>query len=288
MRDAIPEHPLTKPFWKRKEKSYPRNNSLTEDDFNYTIRLDEELVELTEEQVCSFSSVVTGTRTLKGRWEPLRVTQENVALRLSGVDSDNVPIERVLVIWDDEIDYFDLPGWLKSSQRIDNDTLTIEPAEAAARGLPPLGIRICYARLPFRARAFPDPRTYLSLSFCLYHSSGGRPPFLSVHPLPPEVRDAASLEALVKQLFGAESGFVLGGNGELGFRGRTCLAQLHSSGTQDTAATVCSLAVPGESGGVLLVFGRGGAHDSVKDVRAVAECVPIARLLKRLTWEPAG
>ncbi|MCE9583396.1 MAG: hypothetical protein K8T20_12995 [Planctomycetes bacterium] len=281
MRDEIAGHPLTRPFWKQSGTTSAKNNSMTEDDFDYEIRLDEDSVELTESRTSYYDSSSEVIGTLKGRWEPLRVTQENVALKLSGVDRNNKPVERFLVLWDDDTDYGDLAWWAKASRLMDDRTVTLAPASAVARGLPPLRIRVCYDRLPFLPQTFPDARTYLSFS-----GPPGGPLFLSIHPLPQGVRDNASLEAFVTKQCGAEKEFLMGGSGTLDFRGQACPAQVHFSGTQNAAMAVCSVAIPGGTGGVLLVFGHGASPGSVKDVQSVAEYAPIARLLKRLSWEP--
>lgn len=280
MRSAIPDHPLTRRFWKQTGKTTAMNNSMTEDDLDYAIRLDEDSVELTESRTSHHDSSSETIRTLKGRWEPLRVTTENVALRLSGVDGHGKAVERFLVLWDDDTDYGDLAWWAKASRQMDDRTVTLEPASAVARGLPPLRIRVCYDRLPFLVQTFPDARTYVSFS-----GPPGGPLFLSVHPLPPEVRDNPSLEAFVTMQFGAEKNFLMGGSDTLDFRGQDRPAQLHFSGTQNAAKAVCSLAIPGGTGGVLLVLGHGALPGTVKDVQAVAGFGPIARLLKRLSWE---
>jgi hypothetical protein len=281
MRSAIPGHPLTQRFWKQTGETSAKNNSMTEDDFDYAIRLDEDSVELTESRTSYHDSSSKMIGTLKGRWEPLRVTPENVALRLSGVDSQGKAVERFLLLWDDDTDCGDLAWWAKASRQMDDRTVTLEPASAVARGLPPLRIRACYDRLPFVVQTFPDARTYVSFS-----GPPGGPLFLSVHPLPPEVRDNRSLEAFVTKQCGEEKGFLMGGSGTLEFRGQDCPAQLHFSGTQNAATAVCSLAIPGGAGGVLLVFGHGALPGSVKDVQGVAANAPLVRLLRRLTWEP--
>ena len=133
------------------------NNSMTEDDLDYAIRLDEDSVELTESRTSHHDSSSETIRTLKGRWEPLRVTTENVALRLSGVDGHGKAAERFLVLWDDDTDCGDLAWWAKASRQMDDRTVTLEPASAVARGLPPLRIRVCYDRLPFLVQTFPTP-----------------------------------------------------------------------------------------------------------------------------------
>ncbi len=281
MRSAIPGHPLTQRFWKQTGRTTAKNNSMTEDDFGYAIRLDEDSVELTESRTSYHDSSSETIGTLKGRWEPLRVTTENVALRLSGVDGHGKAVERFLVLWDDDTDCGDLAWWAKASRLMDDRTVTLEPASAAARGLPPLRIRACYDRLPFLVQTFPDARTYVSFS-----GPPGGPLFLSVHPLPPEVRDNPSLEAFVTKQCSAEKGFVKGGSGTLEFRGQACPAQLHFAGAQNAAMAVCSVAIPGGTGGALLVFGHGALPGSVKEVQEVAGHVPLARLLKRLWWEP--
>lgn len=280
MRSAIPVHPLTRQFWKQTGRTTAKNNSMTEDDLGFAIRLDEDSVELTESRTSHHDSSSETIRTLKGRWEPLRVSTENVALRLSGVDGHGKAAERFLVLWDDDTDCGDLAWWAKASRQMDDRTVTLEPASAAARGLPPLRIRACYDRLPFLVQTFPDARTYVSFS-----GPPGGPLFLSVHPLPPEVRDIASLEAFVTKQCGEEKGFLKGGSGTVEFRGQHCPAQLHFSGTQNAATAVCSLAIPGGTGGVLLVFGHGALPGSVKDVQGVAGYGPLGRLLKRLSWE---
>lgn len=281
MRTAIPGHPLTAAFWKRTGKTSAKNNSMTEDDFDYTIRLDEDSVELTEDRTSYYDSSSQTIGTLKGRWEPLRVTRENVALKLTGVDRDNKAVERYLVLWDDDVDCGDLRWWAKASRQMDDRTVTLEPASAAARGLPPLRIRACYDRLPFLVQTFPDPQTYLTFS-----GPPGGPLFLSIHPLPPDVRDAESLAAFVRRRFGAEKEFLMGGSGALDFQGQSCPAELHFSGTQNAAVATCSFAVRVGGGGAIVSFGHGAPPGSVNSVETAAAHAPIARLLKRLTLEP--
>jgi hypothetical protein len=155
--------------------------------------------------------------------------------------------------------------------------VVIEAPEGVAHGLPPVRIRLDLEGLPFLPWSFPDARTYFSLS-----GPPGGPLFFSAHPLPPDVRDAAALAALVSRTSGGRASFQLGAGETIEYRRSSCLAQLFFSGSEHAATASCALAVP--AAGLLFVFGHGGNPGNVPDCRSIAASPPLAAVLERLAW----
>jgi len=76
---------------------------MTLNDFSYTLRLDDNAAELQERETSYHDSSLVATRTVKGRWSPVRIEPQKVVLRISGVDAAGKPVERILVLLPDDV-----------------------------------------------------------------------------------------------------------------------------------------------------------------------------------------
>jgi hypothetical protein len=99
MSEPAPPHPFLAPFWHRTGVRHSKTDSLTLNDFTYTLRLEDDAVELQEQEISYYDSSVVATRTLKGRWSPVRLDPEKAVLRISGEDGT----ERILVLLPDDV-----------------------------------------------------------------------------------------------------------------------------------------------------------------------------------------
>jgi len=97
-------HPLLSPFWRKEGVRHSKSDSLTLNDFTYTLRLDQpDGAVLKEEEFSCHDSSLVATRTVKGRWTPVRIEPQKVVLRISGADAAGAPAERILVLLPDDV-----------------------------------------------------------------------------------------------------------------------------------------------------------------------------------------
>lgn len=102
----VAEHPLLRKFWNRIGVQWAAHRSDTEDDYAYSVQLDERQgFTLTEERHCHFSGQITETNTVHGRWEAVHLAPDQVMLRLTDVDDPAAAGEMVLVISAQDISY---------------------------------------------------------------------------------------------------------------------------------------------------------------------------------------
>lgn len=112
MTEPISAHPLLAPFWRREGVRHSKVDSLTLNDFSYTLRLEEDRAAVLEEREYSyFDSGLLRSRVVKGRWEPIRVEPKQVVLRISGVNEVGAPSERILILLPDEVFCGDGDWW---------------------------------------------------------------------------------------------------------------------------------------------------------------------------------
>lgn len=99
-------HPLMSRFWRRNGTRCAENNSLTLDDYVYTIRIDDgPTIELREERHCCYTSIISETRTFRGTWEAIAIRPDEVVLRLIGKDDRTSATEMYLVVTGKDIVY---------------------------------------------------------------------------------------------------------------------------------------------------------------------------------------
>jgi hypothetical protein len=108
----IAEHPLVRAFWKQSGRRVAEIDSLTEDAFEYTIRLEEDTIELREDRVSYYDSSVAKSITFRGRWTLLRGEPGKVVLGLSGAEEGRLSVEKALVLTEKDINYGDL-AWAR-------------------------------------------------------------------------------------------------------------------------------------------------------------------------------
>ena len=109
MNESLPPHPFLAPFWRTEGVRYSKCDSLTLNDFTYTLRLgDGDAAELKEQEYSYYDSGLVATRTVTGRWTPVRLEPQKVVLRISGVDAAGKAVERILVLLPDDADCGDV------------------------------------------------------------------------------------------------------------------------------------------------------------------------------------
>lgn len=99
------DHPLLAPFWEKEGVRHSKSDSLTLNDFTYTLRLGASGdAELKEEEFSYYDSARVATRVVKGRWTSLRLDPEKVVLRIE---------DRILVLLPDDVLCGDVEWGLK-------------------------------------------------------------------------------------------------------------------------------------------------------------------------------
>lgn len=79
----------------------------------YAIKLEEASFELTKYTVCQYTSAEDFVFSLRGQWEPVRITPDLVALALRGVDDKGAVAEKLLVISGEDVDCYELERGLR-------------------------------------------------------------------------------------------------------------------------------------------------------------------------------
>ena len=96
-------HPLLAPFRGQVGVRRSKADSLTLNDFTYTLRLDDDgSADFKEEEFSCHDSGLVAMRIVKGTWTAVRVEPQKVVLRFSGVDETGAPAERILVVLPDD------------------------------------------------------------------------------------------------------------------------------------------------------------------------------------------
>jgi len=104
MRDEFSAHPLLAPFWQKFGVRSSKSDSLTLNDFTYTLRLDDDGgAELEEQEFSYHDSSLVASRIVKGRWSAVKMEPQKVVLRFSGVDGAGAPADRILVLLPDDV-----------------------------------------------------------------------------------------------------------------------------------------------------------------------------------------
>lgn len=99
-------HPLMGKFWRQTGTKCAANDSLTLDDYVYTLRLDDRHeIELREDRHCYYSSIISESRTFRGTWEAISVGSDRVVLRLIGIENGTAATEKFLVVTRKDILY---------------------------------------------------------------------------------------------------------------------------------------------------------------------------------------
>jgi hypothetical protein len=111
--NEIASHPLIARFWKKPGVQWAENASMTLADTKYTIELDDApSLRLCEEEHCQYTDAAEVKRTFEGSWEPVRMTPQEVVLRLIGVDQASRSVEMFLLLTAGDVSYLPMDGWL--------------------------------------------------------------------------------------------------------------------------------------------------------------------------------
>ena len=107
-------HPFLAPFWRKTGVRDAKSDSLTLNDFTYTLRLEEgDAAELEIRESSYHDSSLVSVRSLKGRWSPVRLDPGKAVLRITGGDGT----ERILVLLPDDVLCGDVEWGLRSHGR---------------------------------------------------------------------------------------------------------------------------------------------------------------------------
>jgi hypothetical protein len=101
----IAEHPFMRKFWRQAGTRWAENNSMTEDDYSYTVEMDESRIRLREDRINYYTADVDESATFEGRWKVESVAPERVVLRLEGIDGKGREVERCLCVTEKDILY---------------------------------------------------------------------------------------------------------------------------------------------------------------------------------------
>jgi hypothetical protein len=275
----IAEHPLLRQFWRNPGEQWADNHSMTEDDFSYTVELDEaKRARVCERRHSQYSVDAEVTQTFEGLWEPLRILPGEVILRLNGVDKAGAPEIMFLQVTGKDINFGKWQPWIEGRLKDvhERQLLSIEPAEAVARGLPSLRLVADIDGLDLVPRLFPDPDTYATLTT----ATGKR--IFGVYPVQAPVVDAAGLEALVRLQSGAEPHFTLGLRGTTHLQLSSRPTQLYFTGTGDSALAHGAVAIADP--GLLFVLSNKKSPWPEKDFDAIAGWTTFVQILRTLSW----
>jgi hypothetical protein len=106
-------HPFLAPFWLKTGTREAKSDSLTLNDFSYSLLLDEGVAELQIRETSYHDGSLVSSRTFTGRWSAVRMDAAKVVLRISGDDGT----ERILVLLPDDVLCGDLEWGLRSHGR---------------------------------------------------------------------------------------------------------------------------------------------------------------------------
>lgn len=171
---------------------------------------------------------------------------------------------------------------------------SIEPEDAAARGLPPLRLSADTTGLPLIPRKFPDVDTYVAWYDPLSPGIG-----LSIHPLAGTAPDAGGLAKWAAWKMRGDPTFRVGPKGELGLRGIVRPCRVYFDGPRHDIAAHIAIALAGPRIIVVLSLGRSllhiGCRLEIPDrigteelVRCIVAQRALSGILLRLNWEDIG